>query len=216
LNGIVGFNGAHANLTGINSHHNGVFGISLQTSSSGVLSGVTSSGLTVVSGAHRVSFGGTINVSGNPVNGVSVNSKGGLDLDAGSTLNSFNNGQDGVLLQENSVMTVFNIPPFSGVPGFSTVNSHDNGGHGVRVENGSTLTVSNQAKVNSNQNSRTGLMADNGAGVTLVNSTFGGNTVKDVQMTFGSRADLQTTTLGTYSCDATVLVRGTSGITCPH
>src|SRR5688572_6814231 len=46
-------------------------------------------GLTVVSGAHMVSFGGTINVSGNPANGVSVNSKSGLDLDAGSVLNSF-------------------------------------------------------------------------------------------------------------------------------
>ena len=32
-------------------------------------------GLTIVSGAHMVSFGGTINASGNPVNGVSVNSK---------------------------------------------------------------------------------------------------------------------------------------------
>ena len=45
-----------------------------------------STGLTVVSGAHLFSFGGTINASGNPVNGVSVNSRGGLDMDAGSTL----------------------------------------------------------------------------------------------------------------------------------
>ena len=51
-----------------------------------------STGLTVVSGAHMFSFGGTINASGNPVNGVSVNSRGGLDLDAASTLNSFDNG----------------------------------------------------------------------------------------------------------------------------
>ena len=48
-----------------------------------------STGLTVVSGAHLVSFGGTINASGNPVAGVSVNSKAGLDLDAASKLNSF-------------------------------------------------------------------------------------------------------------------------------
>jgi hypothetical protein len=37
-----------------------------------------------------VSFGGTINASVNPVAGVSVNSKAGLDLDAASQLNSFN------------------------------------------------------------------------------------------------------------------------------
>ena len=172
-------------------------------------------GLTIVSGAHMVSFGGTINVSGNPVNGVSVNSKAGLDLDAGSTLNSSNNG-DGVVVQENSEMTVFNTPQFSGAPGFSTVNVHNNTGNGMRVLNGSTLKLANQARVLSNLNARTGLVVDNGASVTLVNSTITGNTAVDIQLTFGTRADLRTLTFGTYTCDATVLVRGTSGITCPH
>jgi hypothetical protein len=162
-----------------------------------------------------VSFGGTINASGNPLVGVSINSKGGLDLDAGSQLNVFSNG-DGVALQEGSVMTVFNNPQFSGVPGFSTVNSHNNLLNGVRVQGSSTLTLSNQAKVLSVQNGRTGVLADNGAGVTLVNSSLTGNATKDLQLTFGSRADLQTLTFGSYSCDATVLVRGTSGVTCPH
>jgi hypothetical protein len=172
-------------------------------------------GLTVVSGAHMVSFGGTINASGDPVNGVSVNSKGGLDLDAASTLNSFNNG-DGVLMQEGSVMTVFNTPQFSGVPGFSTINVHHNTGSGVRILRGSTLTLTNQARMVSNTNAGSGLVADNGVGITLVNSTIIGNDVKDIQLTFGTRADLQSLVFGTYTCDATVLVRGTSGITCPH
>jgi Right handed beta helix region len=294
VNGILGVNGAHIVVNTVNVHDNFVFGISLQTSSSATLTGVTTSrngvhgldletgsaatitgtftstqnrvfginangssltfamanatvngnavgiqvatsanaflndsttvinvnnnlatGLTVVSGAHMVSFGGTINASGNPLNGVSVNSKGGLDLDAGSQLNVSGNG-DGVVLQEASVMTVFNIPQFSGVPGFSTVNSHNNTGTGVRVQTGSTLTLSNQAKIISTQNSSLGLLADDGAGVTLVNSTLIGNTTKDLQLTFGTRADLRTLTFGTYTCDATVLVRGTSGITCPH
>ena len=70
-------------------------------------------GLTIVSGARLVSFGGTINATGNPGVGVSVNSKAGLDLDAASTLNTSNNG-DGLLVQQNSVMTVFNTPQFSG------------------------------------------------------------------------------------------------------
>ena len=123
-----------------------------------------STGLTVVSGAHMVSFGGTINASGNPVNGVSVNSKGGLDLDAGSTLNSFNNG-DGVVIQQDSVMTVFNTPQFSGAPGFSTVNVDHNAGNGVRVLSGSTLTLSNQARIVSTENGRAGFVADNGVSV---------------------------------------------------
>jgi hypothetical protein len=174
-----------------------------------------STGLTVVSGAHLVSFGGTINASGNPSNGVSVNSKGGFDLDAASTLNSFNNG-NGVLIQEASVMTVFNNPQFSGVPGLSTINTHDNTGSGISVQSGSTLTLSNQAQIRSNQNTQRGLVADNGAGVTLVNAIITGNAGQDIQLTFGARADLQTLTFETYTCDATVLVRGSSDITCPH
>jgi hypothetical protein len=174
-----------------------------------------STGLTVVSGAHMVSFGGTINASGNPLNGVSLNSKGGLDLDAASTLNSFSNG-DGVLIQEASVMTVFNNPQFSGVPGLSTINTHDNLGSGISVQSGSTLTLSNQAQMTSTHNTQKGLSAANGASVTLVHATITGTAAQDMQLTFGARADLQTLTFGTYTCDATVLVRGSSAITCPH
>jgi hypothetical protein len=172
-------------------------------------------GLTVVSGSHLVSFGGTINASGNGGVGVSVNSKSGLDLDAGSLLDSSGNG-DGVLVQQNSVMTVFNNPQFSGAPGFSTVSARNNTRTGLRVLNDSVVTLSNQARVDSRQNGTLGFVADNGAAVTLVNSMITGNVTKDIQLTFGSRADLQTLTFGTYTCDATVLVRGTSGITCPH
>ena len=132
--------------------------------------------LTIVSGAHAVSFGGTINVSGNPVAGVSINSKAGLDLDAASTLNSTNNGT-GLLMQEASVMTVFNTPQFSGVPGFSTINANQNTGDGVRVATGSTLTLVNQARINSLQNARVGLIADDGVGLTL-RSTARGATVR--------------------------------------
>ncbi len=293
-NGVVAVNGGHVTLTAVNVHHHEMFGISLQTSSSGVLTDVTTSqnglhgldvqtgsaatiigrltatgnrvfginvngsaltmsqatvqasgnalgiqiatganaflndpesvinvtgnlstGLTVVSGAQLFSFGGTINASGNPVAGVSVNSRAGLDLDAASTLNSFNNGQ-GVLIQHDSVITAFNTPQFSGVPGFSTLNVHDNTAGGVRVGTGSTLTLVSQARVISTQNGGVGFLADNGAGVTLVNSTITGNAATDIQLTFGTRADLRTLTFANYTCDASVLVRGTSGIVCPH
>jgi len=172
-------------------------------------------GLTIVSGGHMVSFGGTINTRGNPLNGVSLNSKAGLDLDAGSLLTCDGNG-DGLLLQENSVVTVFNIPQFSGAPGFSTVDCKNNRGNGVKVRSGSTLTLSNQAQLNSTQNGAMGLVADDGVGVTLVNSIITDNIVKDISLTFGSRADLSSLSFVSYSCDTTVLVRGTSGIRCPH
>lgn len=76
--------------------------------------------------------------------------------------------------------------------------------------------MSNQAKVNSTQNGQVGILADNGAGVTLVNSTINGNTVKDAQLNFGSRADISTSDAGSLSCDVTVLIRGTTNFTCPR
>jgi hypothetical protein len=168
-----------------------------------------------VAGARMLIVGGTFNASDNPVSGVSVKSNGGLDLDATATLNSAGNG-DGVVVQDGSVLSVFNTPQLSGLMGFSTLNVHNNTGNGVRVLTGSTLALTSQGRVMSTQNSRTGLVADNGVGITLVNATITGNTTKDLQMTFGARADLQTLVFGTYTCDATVLVRGTSGIVCPH
>jgi hypothetical protein len=174
-------------------------------------------GLTVVSGAHMVVFGGKINSTGNGSFGVSINSKGGLDLDAGSVLTTSNNRGGGLALQQQSVMTVFNIPQFSGVPGFSTVNATGNTGNGIAVLTGSTLTLADQAQINSTANSGFGLQADNGAGVTLRNSSLTGNTTKDVNLTFGTRADIQTAiSIGTLSCDATVLIRGVSGFACPR
>ena len=145
---------------------------------------------------------------------MTVNSKAGLDLDAASQLNSSNNG-DGLRLQDDSVMTVFNTPQFSGAQGRSTINAHNNTGSGVRVLTGSTLTLVNQAQVISIQNGGIGLVADNGAGLTVVNSTLTGNTLSDQSLTFGTRADIRTTTLATYACDATVLTRG-GIVTCPH
>ena len=108
-------------------------------------------------------------------------------------MNSFNNG-DGVLMQDDSVMTVFNTPQFSGAQGFSTINSHNNTRSGVRVLTGSTLTLVNQARGHQHSERDVGLVADNGAGLTLVNSTLTGN-ASDLQLTFGTRADLRTTDL---------------------
>ena len=172
-----------------------------------------STGLTIVSGAHVVSFGGTINASGNPAIGVSVISKSGLDLDAASTLNATGNGT-GVAIQHESVVTVFNTTQFSGIPGDSTINASDNTANGIRVVTGSLLQLTNQAKVNSAGNGAFGLLLDNGSGLTLVNSTFANNGT-DLVLSFGSRADVRSTTFTTYVCDPTVLVRG-GLLTCPH
>lgn len=168
-------------------------------------------GLTVVSGAHMVSFGGRITSTGNGVFGVSVNSKGGLDLDAGSVLTASGNRAGGITLQHESVMTAFNNPQFSGATGVTTITVSNNGGNGVAVLTDSRLTFSNQAQLSGTTNGAFGLFADNGGAVTLRNTTLSSNAVRDLSLSFGARADIQTgVTVGTASCDATVLIRGAS------
>ena len=225
-NGVFGINvnGSALTVAGTVSATGNTLGVQIGTNASAFLvngaatinaSDNLATGLTIVSGSQLVSFGGTINASGNAGVGVSVNSRSGMDLDAGSTLTLLNNG-DGLLVQTGSVMTVFNTPQFSGAPGFSTIDARNNTRTGVRVLTDARVTLVNQARIISSQNGTIGFTADNGAGVTLVNSTISGNTAVDIQLTFGARADLRTLTFGSYTCDATVLVRGTSGITCPH
>lgn len=178
-------------------------------------------GLTIVSGAHMVAFGGTITATGNGVHGVSIDSKAGLDLDAAAVLNSTGNTQDGVHLEETSVLTMFNTTAFSGVPGTTTLNAQSNGGNGVSVLTGSGLTVIHQAMINSTSNTGTGIFVDNGSSVTLIQSAATGNGKKDLLLTFGSRADLTNppdqapNNIGVIGCDASTLIRGVS-ITCPQ
>jgi len=171
-------------------------------------------GLTIVSGAHMVDFGGAINTTGNGVHGVSVDSKAGLDLDAAATLTSSGNAQDGVHLEETSVLTMFNTTAFSGAPGTTTINSQNNLGNGISILTGSNLTVIHQAALNSTGNAGDGIQVDNGSGLTLIQSNVTSNSNKDIVLTFGSRADVSGTTFGILSCDATVLVRG-GELTCP-
>jgi hypothetical protein len=203
---------------------NNLLGIQIGTSASAFIADSASTitvqnnqttGLTVVSGSHLVSFGGKIVAHGNGRNGVSVNSKAGLDLDAASLLESYQNGGDGVRLAESAVMTLFNTTAFSGVPGNTTLKSHDNDGHGLSVLLGSNLTLVNQVVLESRGNGLNGVLADNGSALTLLQSTITGNRNPDVQLGFGSRADITASIIGIITCDATVLIRGDTGTTCP-
>lgn len=199
-------------------------GIQIGTSASAFIADATSSitvsnnattGLTIVSGAHMVDFGGTITANDNKGDGVSVDSKAGLDLDAAGTLNSTDNVGDGVHLEETSVLTMFNTTAFSGAPGSTTIDTHGNGGNGLNVLTGSNFTVIHQAALNSTNNKLNGIHVDNGSSITLIHSVVTGNSAPDVALTFGSRGDITTSTVGKLSCDATVLIRG-SYTHCPR
>jgi hypothetical protein len=200
---------------------NNVLGAQIGTSASGFIadSATTLSflnnattGLTIVSGAHMVAFGGTITSQGNGVHGVSIDSKAGLDLDAAALLESDHNAGDGVHLEETSVLTLFNTTAFSGAPGTTTLKTHDNVGSGVGVFTGSNVTVIHQAAIQATHNQVAGITADGGSAVTLVSSEAIGNAT-DVLLSFGSRSDITTSTVGSIKCDHSVISRGTS--VCP-
>ncbi len=109
-------------------------------------------GLTIVSGAHLVAFGGTILATGNRVHGVSGDSKAGLDLDAAA------------------VLAMFNTPAFSGAPGVTMLNMQNNLANGVSVLTGSNLTVIPFAAVNSRPSAGAVIFVNNGSALTLVGS----------------------------------------------
>jgi hypothetical protein len=57
------------------------------------ITGNLTTGLTIVSGAHMVAFGGTITSQNNGVHGISIDSKAGFDLDAAALVESHDSNQ---------------------------------------------------------------------------------------------------------------------------
>ncbi|NOT55407.1 MAG: hypothetical protein HOP18_12440 [Deltaproteobacteria bacterium] len=169
-------------------------------------------GLTVVSGSTLFAFEGKIVAENNRFNhGVSANSHSNIDLDRGGTIIARNNGQDGIQL-EDSLLNLFNMP---GLPG-SRVEASGNRRHGLSAFLESRIDLSGDSVVTSQNNDNAGLLADNGSFVRLVNSTLTSNRGRDLVLSFGSRADLNTTNaIGTVSCDDTVLIRGNASLSCP-
>ena len=172
-------------------------------------------GLTVVSGAHFFSFGGTVLTSDNGLDGIDLASRAGMDLDAASQVSALNNGRDGLHLEELSMANLFNNPQFSGASGFTTLQVSGNASNGVAVLLNSQVHMFDQAQIQSHNNTLAGIQVDNGSSLTLINSTVQDNTGGDVGLTFGSRGEFTANTIVHFSCDASSLIRGIPGKTCP-
>jgi hypothetical protein len=175
----------------------------------------TTTGITVVSGSHLVNFGGKMETAHNGINGFSADSKSGIDLDAASTLFAHDNAQDGIHLEETSILNMFNTTAFSGVPGNTVLVSVNNGQQGIGVHGNSEFHMNNQVKLASHGNAGGGALADNGSALIMINSDIRQNTGYDVDLTFGSRGDLSSSHIPVIACDATSLLRGDTGVTCP-
>ena len=236
-NGIFGIqinNGSSLNLHVANvTVSNNLLGIQMGTNASGFLDfGSTlntsrnlTDGLTIVSGSHVVNFGGTIQSDLNGFHGISINSKAGLDMDAGSAVNVSANSQDGIHMERESSMTIFNNPAFSGNPGVTTLQALGNNGNGINVLTNSGIQVSNYAQIQSTSNFGSGVVLDVGISLSFtqtvpvsgLNTVIESNNGTDLLMSFGSRLTLLSgSVVGTFACDATVLARGPGAPTCPH
>jgi Right handed beta helix region len=213
---------------------NNTLGVQVGTNASGFMDGLSTLnasnnatvGLTMVSGAHMADFGGMIVANGNGINGISLNGKAGLDLDAASQVQASSNTADGVHLEQLSEMTVFNTPAFSGNSGTTTLTATGNQGDGINELTNSEILVDNYAALQVTDNTHTGLSLDDGSSLTFgqsfppvpsdVQSKVTLNH-PDLSLTFGSRiTTFANDTIGTFSCDATALARGPLSITCPH
>jgi hypothetical protein len=235
-NGVFGINvnnGSSITLTGANlTVTQNTLGIQLGTNASGFLDGQSvllanqnfSDGITIVSGSHVVDFGGTIQTISNKIHGISLNSKAGLDLDAGSQVTSAANLGDGVHLEQNSELTIFNNPAFSGNQTASLLTVQNNQGSGISLLTGSKLLDDNYAAINDQMNLNFGILVDDGSSVSFGQTipvtgvqTYVFGNLRDVQLTFGSRLTSSANdSLGTVRCDATVIVRGPVAVTCPN
>ena len=61
------------------------------------------------------------------------------------------------------------------------------------------------------------MLVDNGSTARIINSKIRNNIVADLELSFGARGDLTNNiTIGNVVCDASVLMRGDTGITCPN
>lgn len=233
-NGVFGIevnNGSSINLAAATlSVSSNTLGVQLGTNASGFLDGVSTLnssnnftvGLTMVSGAHMADFGGSIVANGNGINGISLNSKAGLDLDAGSQVQANNNSTDGVHLEQLSVMTVFNNPQFSGNPATTTLTAQGNQGDGINELTNSEILVDNVAAVQVTGNVSVGVSLDDGSSLSFgqtipvsgVQSTVTGNH-PDLSLTFASRiTTIANDTITKVICDRTALARGP--IACPR
>ena len=231
--GIQVNNGSSISLTSANLQVTGnTLGMQIGTNAAGFLDGTSvlntsnnvTDGTTIVSGSHVVNFGGTITSNDNGIHGISLNSKAGLDMDAGSQVTVNNNGADGMHLERESSMTIFNNPNFSGNPSTTTLTSQGNQSNGINVQTNSGLLVSNFATLQVSGNALTGVDLDDGSSLTFtqtipvsgVQTSVTGNH-PDLALTFGSRLTLLgNDTVGTITCDGTALTRGPGAPVCPH
>jgi hypothetical protein len=158
----------------------------------------------------------------------------------GSMLTAHNNGSDGIFVATGSLS--FFGGAFAGTGSLATISASNNGGGGIAIGldgavvspfGAANIIIENNQQIGMNvgeggsaliiggltvRNNQTGLLADGAGTLTLVSqqsnpSSIENNDGMDVDLRFGTRVTFGGITIGTITCDATVLSRGTT--VCP-
>lgn len=169
-----------------------IFGTPESPGSSFVAKGNGRAGIFVALGSLQV-FGGNFAGTGAFTIHASNNANGIQLVDAGRIVSPF--ASVDILVEDNT----------------TGLNFGDGTGALILTGEGGGLTV---------RNNKTGLLADGADTSTLVSAppnvaSIEDNTVVDVDLRFGSRLRIVDVAVGSLVCDATVLLAGTTGFSCP-
>jgi hypothetical protein len=146
----------------------------------------------------------TILAEENTVDGVVTADTSDLLFDRGK-ITATRNGRRGLTIGGGANLTLF-----------AGTMLLENNPEGVTLAVGSTMAVFPTGNLTVQNNTTAGLTADNGSTVRMIGgATITGNGT-DVVLLFGSNATFNGNTIGTITCDETVLLRGDEGVTCPN
>ena len=162
-------------------------------------------GLIAASGSHVAIFGwqsaagSTITANGNGFAGL-VFGQGTLTTYAPSVISASNN-TFGIFMNVGNLISPFEEARFR----------LENNAVGISLGQGTTVLIAGGLTVQANG---TGMLADGAGTLTLRSvqanpSTITGNS-SDMRLLFGTRSTIEGVTIGTLTCDATVLSRGTT------
>jgi hypothetical protein len=233
--------GSTAELIDADINHNGL-GLDVYTGSSAILKGViaitqnSGNGVDINGQATVEIRGAAVNASNNGGSGITVGS-GQLAIfnfasSVGSSVNASGNGFAGIFVG-GSLVTVYPAATVTAssngafglflsgptflvtLPGGGTTFVIENNGVGINAQQGAGFNL--QGGQLTVTNNGVGL-AGNGAGTLTIGSvpatpsSISGNGL-DVRLAFGTRATFQGVTIGSITCDTTVLSQGTT--VCP-
>jgi len=164
-------------------------------------------GITATSNSHLFLFGAaTVESRDNGSNGLTVFTKSAVEVDRQGILLCDGNGLDGVRVEDSSV-NLFSIDE-STPPNFTSTN---NGEAGVRLTKSGIFDTNNIAEVTITDNSGGGVIADNNSIATFRNAVIRKNGFANVFLSFGSHGDFEGNDIaGRIRCDnpSDVLTRG--------